>query len=521
MSDNFLEQLDRLPDYLGNHVFITLVALLVGIAFSLPLAVLVARWKAARWPALTTAGVIQTIPSLALLALMVPLLGAFGFWPAVTALTLYSILPILRNTVTGLSGVDPALIEAARGMGMTRNQQLFRVELPLAAPIIIAGVRTATVWVVGIATLATPVGQTSLGNYIFSGLQTRNWTAVLFGCVAAALLAIVLDLMIGALEAAARNRSRWQAIGVSVLLVGFLGAALAAPLYGGIMERGGRTVASEDRADHPPDDYIVRIGAKTFTEQYILAAALEAAIQDAGLRTRRTESLGSTVIFDALVNGDIDVYIDYTGTIWANYMGREDILPAWATMDRVSGWLVRETGARNLGALGFENTYALAMRRDRAEELGIRTIDDLLEHTPQMRIGGDYEFFQRSDWLRARDTYDLRFSNIVSYDSTFMYQAVRDGEVEVIAAFSTDGRIAAYDLVVLEDPRQAFPPYDAIILLSSRVASWPRLVEALVPLVGSFDDATMRLANKSVDLDGQTPLMAGRALVDPGLAGVR
>ncbi|HMR81353.1 MAG TPA: ABC transporter permease, partial [Polyangiaceae bacterium] len=175
MSEGFAEQLERLPRYLGAHMTLVALALVLGTLIALPTAVLVAKSRA-RVVVLTVAGVVQTIPSLALLALMVPLLGAFGFWPALVALVLYSVLPMLRNTITGIVGVDPQLVEAARGLGMTNAQVLRRVELPLALPVIVAGMRTSAVWVVGVATLSTPVGQTSLGNYIFGGLQTRNWT---------------------------------------------------------------------------------------------------------------------------------------------------------------------------------------------------------------------------------------------------------------------------------------------------------------------------------------------------------
>ena len=186
MSEAWLEQLALLPEYLSRHLVLCLSALGIGIALSIPLAVLVARSRKLRGPVLMTASAIQTIPGLALLALMVPLLGRIGFVPALIALTLYSVLPILRNTVTGIGGVDSNLIEAGTGLGMTSRQLLFDVQLPLALPVIVAGIRTAAVWVVGMATLSTPVGATSLGNFIFSGLQTQNYQAVIVGCVAAA-----------------------------------------------------------------------------------------------------------------------------------------------------------------------------------------------------------------------------------------------------------------------------------------------------------------------------------------------
>ncbi len=183
------EALARLPDYLGSHVLVSMTALALGVALSLPVALVSIRRPALRAVVLALASIVQTIPGLALLALFYPLLlglsalservlgagfSALGFLPAVLALTLYSLLPVLRNAVAGLTGIDPAVNEAALGVGMTRRQALWMVELPLALPIVMAGIRTAAVWVVGTATLATPIGQTSLGNYIFAGLQTQN-----------------------------------------------------------------------------------------------------------------------------------------------------------------------------------------------------------------------------------------------------------------------------------------------------------------------------------------------------------
>lgn len=505
MSRNLAEQLALLPDYLSQHILVTVTALGLGIALSLPLAILVTRIPTLRGPTLTTVSLIQTIPGLALLALMVPLLGAFGFWPAVTALTLYSMLPVVRNTVTGILELDPSLTEAARALGMTSNQRLMRVEIPLALPMIVAGIRTAAVWVVGMATLSTPVGQTSLGNFIFSGLQTRNWTAVLIGCGAAAALAICLDLLAGLLESSARNRRKGRA-SVGLVALSLLLLAGLSPL-----------VISFDAAPPPPPagvlpeenpkaalDRPIRIGAKSFTEQYILAALLDRLLRRSGYAVERLEGLGSSIAFDALSNDEIDCYVDYTGTLWANVLGQEQPVARWRVLTRVASWLAEQRNIRCLGSLGFENAYALALRRSAAERMGLRSIDDLVSHARELKIGSDYEFFSRPEWHRLRDTYGLKFRERVGFDSTFMYPAVRDGDVDVITAFTTDGRIDAFDLTLLPDPRQALPPYDAVLLLAPGVADEPGLCRALSPLLGAIVMATMRRANARVDLDGQT-----------------
>src|SRR5258708_12487078 len=282
LDPGFAEALARLPDYLGSHVRVSMTALALGVALSLAVGVVAVRRPGFRGVVLGLSSIVQTIPGLALLALFYPLLlglaalsakwlgvsfSALGFLPSVLALALYSLLPVLRNAVTGLTGIDPAITEAALGVGMTRRQALWMVELPLALPVVMAGIRTAAVWVIGTATLSTPIGQTSLGNYIFAGLQTQNWVFVLFGCVAAALLALAVDQLLALIESGlgARRRAR-VAIGILGLSLVVLGAL--APTW-----------------SRPQARYV--IGAKTFSEQYILAALIEQRLRDAGLTAAR------------------------------------------------------------------------------------------------------------------------------------------------------------------------------------------------------------------------------------------
>ena len=517
LNANLHAQLALLPGYLRGHVVLCGAALGLGLCVSLPLALAVARSPRARGPVMAAVSIFQTIPGLALLALMVPLLGAFGFWPALTALVLYSMLPIVRNTVTGIAQVDPELVEAGRGLGMTERQVLTRVQLPLALPVIVAGVRTAAVWVVGIATLSTPVGQVSLGNFIFGGLQTRNWAAVGVGCAAAAALALALDGLLALLERAARGRSR-RRLGAALagLALVFGGGALAPRLTPASPSAEPAPRHARARGDTSPVAPIaaIRVGAKAFTEQYILAALLTQRLEGAGLKVEAVTGLGSTIAFNALTKNRIDVYVDYTGTLWSSAMKRSDPAPSWRVQSELAGWLATTYGVRDLGALGFQNTYALAMRRAQAQALGIRTIDDLARHAHTLRLGTDYEFLQRPEWTHLREAYGLRFASKTAFDPTFMYQAVAREQVDVITAFSTDGRIDTLDLVTLDDDRRAFPPYQAVVLLSPRAADDRRVIAALTPLLGALSLSRMRAANASVDrsADKKTPAQAARAL---------
>ncbi|HEX4534866.1 MAG TPA: ABC transporter permease/substrate-binding protein [Rhizomicrobium sp.] len=484
----------NLPDYLGQHVLLSLSAMVLGLAISLPLAIAASRVAWLRGPALAIASIVQTIPGLALLALFYPLLvivsafttttfgfgfPALGFLPAMLALTLYSMLPVLRNTIAGLDGIDPAILRAARATGMTPWQSLRLVELPLAAPIIMAGVRTAAVWVIGTATLSTPVGQTSLGNYIFTGLQTENWGLVLFGCIAAALLAIVIDRLLALAESGFAKRSRWR-LWSAFAGIAFVVIASLFPLLG--------------RAQAP-----VVIGTKSFDEQYILGSLMQTRLEDAGFATQRRDGLGSAVAFHALARGDIDVYVDYSGTIWTNEMKRTDQPGRAQVLAQMSAWLNKTYGIRALGSLGFENAYAVAMRRTRADILHIATLADLGAHAQDMTIGGDYEIFSRPEWRAVTNAYGLRFAKQRQFQSDFMYRAVEGGDVDAITAFSSDGRIAQYDLKLLGDPKGALPPYDAVVLISARHARDEKLIAALKPLIGAIDLKTMQQANLMVD----------------------
>jgi osmoprotectant transport system permease protein len=484
------EAWSRLPDYLGSHVLVSLTALAIGLGISLPIAIASRHRPVLRGVLLAIASVVQTIPGLALLALFYPLLlalsalserifgkgfSALGFLPAVLALALYSMLPVLRNTVTGLNGVDARLTEAARVVGVPSWRLLRDIELPLALPVIMAGIRTSAVWVIGTATLGTPIGQTSLGNYIFTGLQTQNWVFVIFGCVAAALLALAVDQLLALVQAGVTRRSSTRTV---TGIAGLAALTLAALLPG---------------LGRPPADYI--IGAKTFTEQYILAALIEQRLQAAGLSAERRPGLGSNVLFDALAKNEVDIAVDYSGTIWANRMHRNDTPSRMQVIAELEDWLNATYKIRLLGRLGFENAYALAMTRKKAQALGIRSIADLAAHASELVIAGDYEFFARPEWDALRKTYGLQFKAQRQMQPEFMYNAVVANDVDVISAYTSDGQIAINDLVVLDDVRHAIPPYDAILLLSPRRAHDGKLISAVHRLIGAIPVDLMREAN--------------------------
>nr|WP_247712958.1 ABC transporter permease/substrate-binding protein [Qipengyuania intermedia] len=480
-----------LGDQLAAHVLLSASAIALGIIVALPLAVWASRSPAVSRASLAFASLVQTIPALALLALFFPILlslravfgeglPTLGFLPALLALALYALLPILRNAVTAQANLDPGVIEAAHGVGMTFRQRLLLVEAPLSAPFIMAGIRTAAVWTIGAATLATTIGQKSLGDPIFAGLQTQNWVLVLAGCIASAGLAILADSLLGTIERGFRERRRglWLG-GLTAVLLG-VGAAFFAQ-FGG-----------------DEDDSVV-IGAKGFSEQYILARLIGQRLEAEGFAVEYRDGLGSAVAHSAAASGEIDVYVDYTGTIWTNQMKRTENPPREQMYREIARWEEANTGMEVLGRLGFENAYGLAMSREAATFGEFNSIADVAQRGQAMVIGGDPEFFERPEWIAVRDAYGLRFAGQRNFSPTFMYNALQSGEADIIGAYTSDGRIVADRLVILDDPRGAFPNYDAVLLLSPQAAEDEALRAALMPLIDAIDVEAMREANYSVD----------------------
>ena len=421
MSENLREQLLLLPEYLEGHLLLTLIALSLGIAVSVPLGVLANRQPALKRPLLIAVSVLQTIPSVAILALTVAALGGrIGLAPALAALLLYSMLPIVRNTVTGLETVADEVVEAASGIGMSPTQILIRVRLPLALPVIIAGIRTAAVWTVGLATLSTLVGATSLGNYIFTGLQTSNLVAVTVGSVASAVMAVILDAIIGGVQWLAGNRNNEElADRYRRIFAAVAGAVLLAA-----------GVSAWSLLPEPEADFVV--GGKGFTEQHIIAGLLAAELEDAGFRVDQRLGLGTQVIYEATANGAVNAYLEYSGTVWANLMNRNDNPGRSQVLGEVIDFVETTGGMTVIGKFGFQNLYALAMRRDRAAQLGVRSIEDLIPVARQLVAGGDLEFFGRPEWISVRDAYGIDFDRKLTFDTTLMYTAVDEGQVDLI-----------------------------------------------------------------------------------------
>jgi osmoprotectant transport system permease protein len=474
---------------LEQHVVLVLLSTAIAALIGLPLGVVASRHRRLGRALLAFTNITQTIPSLALLGFLlpVPFIGGIGPRTALVALAVYALLPIARTTVTGIRQVDPSVIEAGVAMGMTSRQLLLLVELPLALPSIIAGVRVATVIGVGTATIAAAVGAGGLGEYIFRGLSMVDSTTILAGAVPAAALALTADGILAWLEQRLRptrltTASTAPAAAVAVLIL----LALSAAVYA---RTGGTTVV---------------VGSKNFTEQVILGELVAQAIEaEGGPHVVRKLNLGGTFICDrGIRTGDLDVYVEYTGTAVAAVFHQEVPRDSAKALERTRE-LYAQAGLTVLDPLGFNNTFTILVRGEDARTLGLGTIDDLQRIDDRWTPGFGYEFLQRDDGYPGLiRTYGLRFaSEPRGMDLSLIYRAVADRQIDVTAGDATSALIDAFDLAALQDARHYFPPYDAVpVVRTASLLREPAIGRAIARLAGRISDRDMRGLNAAVDL---------------------
>ncbi len=483
-----------------QHILLVGASTLVAIAIGVPVGILAARRPRAGAPIVWLANVVQTIPSLAMFGFLLPLplIGGLGARLAIIVLILYALLPIIRTTVSGVKSVDPVLVEAATALGMTTRQILWKVQLPLALPSIVAGIRVAAVIGVGTATIAAAIGAGGLGEYIFRGLSMVDPTVILAGAVPAALLALAVDGgLLWAERAFSRRRRRPGTLVPAVAALVALALLAAAA-----------TAATRSR------QAVVRVGSKNFTEQIVLGEILAQTIEgQAHVAVERRLNLGGTFICDrALRSGDIDVYVEYTGTADTAVFKE----PVETDPGRVFA-RVRERyaagGLTLLQPLGFENTFAILVRGEDGRRYGLKTIEDAVPRAASWRAGFGYEFLQRRDgYPGLADKYGLRFATSPrAMDLSLIYRALAERQVDLIAGDATSGLIAAYDLTMLQDNRHYFPPYDAApVARSAMLLRYPAVRAALDSLAGRITIEDMRRLNYAVDAQRQDAAAVAR-----------
>lgn len=508
-SENLISYVaDCLPELwlrTGEHLMLTGLSTFAAMAAGIPVGIFMFRIAWLRGPVMGLIGILQTIPSLAMLVFLLALLKKIGALPALIALTLYALLPIVRNTLTGLEGVSAEIMEAASGIGMTEYQQLKMVRIPLAAPVIVAGIRTAAVVGVGIATLSAFIGAGGLGQFINRGLALSNIKLILLGAVPAALLALIVDFAIGAFEWGLRPARKKDPQGS---LKGLMKpAALMLPLL--LILTGLLTYFTRLSGDTGPAALsktrtkTIRIATKNFTEQIILGEIMAQLIETkTDFIVKRHFNLGGTMIcHGALVSGEIDLYAEYTGTGLTAILNHPVIADPEAALRHVTRTYHQRFGIQWLKPFGFNNTYAITVRAADAAQNRWHTISDLEDSAHALLAGFTAEFAERPDgYPGLRQTYTLQFGVVRDFDPALMYEAIRKKEVDVICSFATDGRIAAYNLKPLRDDRNFFPPYYAAPVIREEILKKnPEIADLLELLGGIIDDSTMQHLNYEVD----------------------
>ncbi len=479
----------------GEHLLLVFIAMIVAICLGIPLGIIITKKPKLAQPILIFANGIQTIPSLAIFGflLSIPLVGGIGKTPAIAALSLYALLPLIRNTYVGITSIDPAIREAGIAMGMTQWQLLTKVEIPLALGVIMAGVRVATVICVGIATIAAAIGGGGLGVFIFRGIATVNNQLIMAGAIPAAVIALLADAALGWLERSLRRLERrtglfkprfWVGSGLVLLLLAVGAIAVM---------QSTQSIAGT-----------VIIGSKNFTEQVILGEILAQQIENqTNLKVDRRFNLGGTFIcHEAVKAGEIDGYVEYTGTALTTILEQPPHNNPQRVYEKVKQLYQQRFDLEVMPSLGFNNTFAIVIRGQDAEKLGIKTISDAAKYTPNWQAGFGYEFLARKDgYPGLAKTYNLKFAQSPQeMDLGLIYQALITQEVDLVAGNATDGLISVLDLAVLEDNKQYFPPYEAVpVFTRATFNQYPQLQRALEQLTGLISSAEMQQMNYLVD----------------------
>lgn len=508
---NFIQQhYNELWLKTAEQIYLVGISVAIAIILGVPLGIVASRHKHLNAYILSFVGILQTIPSLALLAFLLPFFG-IGAKPAIVALTLYALLPIVRNTVTGIEAIPGATIEAADGLGFTPRQRLRIVELPLALPFIIAGIRVATVISMGIATLAAFIGAGGLGDFINRGLALNSTAYLLLGAISAALLALLLDFLIAQIELMLDKQKRFHKIKFTLAL-SLLALIFVIPLY---------SAAQKEIFTNPQDT--IKIGTKNYTEQYILGEMLAQLIEgNTKLHVERDFNLGTTNILQrAMQAGEIDMYPEYTGTAYLTvlHMPYTKQSAEQIYLQTQAAYL-KQYGILWLKPLGFDNTQSIGVRDTFANQYHLNKISDLTPIQNILIIGAPAEFVQREDGMPGlMSRYQIHFSKIVELEPELIYDALRNNQVNTIVAFSTDGHIPIDKIVLLKDDKNLFPPYYCAPLIRvATLKAHPELEPLMDKLAGILDDQTMQKLNAEVDLQKLTPAqVAHDFLVSKGL----
>ncbi|MFJ7734058.1 ABC transporter permease/substrate-binding protein [Lysinibacillus sp. NPDC097231] len=481
----FSERKGQLLTSLMEHIQISFIALFLAVVIAIPLGIYLTKQRKIAESIIGISAVLQTVPSLALLGLLIPVFG-IGKVPAIIALVVYALLPILRNTFTGINEVDTSLKEAAMAMGMNTRKRLVKVELPLAMPVIMAGIRTAMVLIVGTATLAALIGAGGLGDIILLGIDRNNTSLILLGAVPAAILALVFDFLLKKLESLSFRKTMIAISSISIV-------ALLMIIY--------------PLLNFKENEEIV-IAGKLGSEPEILINMYKLLIEnETDLKVQLKPGLGKTsFIFNALKSGSIDIYPEFTGTAISEFLKEEAVNnnPEDVYHQAKEG-MMEQFGMVMLSPMTYNNTYALAVSKEMAETYHLQTISDIKRIQEFIKAGFTLEFNDREDgYLGIQKRYGITLSNIITMEPKLRYQAIQSGNIDLLDAYSTDSEIRQYNLQVLADDQRLFPPYQgAPLLRKETLDKYPEIQTALNKLENHITDDEMREMNYQVNVEGK------------------
>ncbi|MBD5161939.1 MAG: ABC transporter permease subunit [Oscillibacter sp.] len=505
MWNLFLERRDFFLRLLLEHIEISLAAIVLAIVFGGIMGIFISEYDRAAKPALGIINFLYTIPSISMLGFLIPFSG-IGNATAIIALTVYALLPMVKNTHTGLTNVDAGILEAAKGMGSTQRQVLIKIKLPLAMPVVMSGIRSMVTMTIALAGIASFIGAGGLGVAIYRGITTNNTAMTMDGSLLIALLALLTDFLLGAVEKRIAKRSSIAKGGLKTALpLVFL--VIAAVVV--------HAAASTGNAGS------VRIATKPMTEQYILGEMLKDVIeQDTDLTVELTQGIGggTSNIQPAMENGEFDLYPEYTGTGWNQVLKREGLYSE-ALFDELQDSYHDSLDMTWTGMYGFNDTYGLAVRREIAEQYGLRSYSDLAAVADGLIFGAEYDFFEREDGYDALcAAYHMSFGKTMDLDIGLKYQALNQEKIDVMVIFTTDGQLSQADAVVLEDDLGFYPSYlCGNVVRNAVLEEHPELQDAFDRLTGIITDADMAAMNYAVESEGQEPAdVAERFLREKG-----
>ena len=471
-----------------THLWLSGLALLAAVAIAVPAAVLFARRRRAAEAVLQFTNILQTIPSLALLGLLIPFVG-IGSPPVLIALTLYALLPIFQNTYLGLTQIDQSIQDAYTAFGLSRWQSLWRIELPMALPAMISGIRTAAVLIVGTATLAALIGAGGLGNLILLGIDRNNMTMTFTGALLSALLAVGVSGIIGLLQ-----KSRRKLPIILALAVGFGALGLS-------------------QISFTPATQNVVIAGKMGSEPDILINMYKLLIEreNPNIKVTVKPNFGKTTfLFNALNSGEIDIYPEFTGTVLEALVQvppeqKNRHLSPDETYRLGKQLLAEQYQLEFLPPMSYQNTYALAVKESYGAAHQLKTISDLKQAAPNIRAGFSLEFTDRADGYKGMQAAGITLKHIVRLEPALRYTALLNDKIDLVEAFSTDAELKQYQLRLLKDDISLFPAYQGAPLMKAEFAEKnPQIVTALNRLAGKISEEEMSEMNYRVKVQGES-----------------